>query len=105
MNRNTLIAITVITILLIIGLYLYSKNKEGEIKKCFTVPTSPDPQTFGPSYWKAFHSLASDIPCPNCRGFAEKFMIFFHDVVNKKLDKPLYDSENYQEIKNYIATQ
>lgn len=65
---------------------------------CYTLPKNVDPNVFGPYYWKAFHDVADKIPCDLCRPYAQKFMIFFHDVINKKLGKPLFNETNYNEV-------
>lgn len=59
------------------------------------LPTNSDPAVFGPKYWETFHKLADRIPCPSCRAKAVPFMSFFHDIVNLKTEKPLYDKENF----------
>lgn len=74
----------------------YIQNPKGEPEEvCFNLPRNSDPMVFGPKYWEAFHALSHRIPCGLCRGFAERFMVFFHDTVNLKLGKPLYDKENF----------
>lgn len=86
--------------------YFASKNSGGDIStttKCFTLPTTSDPTVFGPPTWKAFHSLAESIPCPHCRRYAEKFIIFFHDTVNLKTGKPLYDPSNFNKFTKLIS--
>jgi len=61
----------------------------------YELPTSMDTEVFGKYYWNALHDIAHEIPCSLCRVEAESFMEFFHDFVNFKLDKPLYDESNY----------
>ena len=97
-------------ILIIIGvilLLLFIDNNNKNARKtqtlAFTLPTSPDPTVFGPYYWNAYHTLAKNVPCPACRGFAEKFTVFFHDTVNMKLNKPLYDPQNFKYFTNLFA--
>lgn len=98
-TRNILIgAVAILVILLIIS---HNKNKE---KVCYDLTKNPDPAVFGPQYWAAFHNLASRVPCGTCRGFAEKFMVFFHDVVNRKINHPIFDQKNYDEMIVYLNT-
>lgn len=107
-----------ITIFLVIVLLVYYLNNEGYLsrgtkKVTYNLPVSKDPDTFGPYYWNVLHSTVADIPCGACRGEAVSFMKFFHDRVNLKLKKPLYDEENFRfwitklctEYKNYINAQ
>lgn len=63
----------------------------------FKLPSSHAPDKFGPSYWKARHKLAEMTPCPACREEAVSHEIFFHDWVNNKTDKKLFNKENYDE--------
>lgn len=99
-TKNILIG--VIVLLAAIILFSYMKNRD---KTCFLLPKNPDPTVFGPKYWEALHKMMGDIPCPICRGFAEKFMIFFHDTINKKLLKPVYNQANYSDMMAYLDTQ
>jgi hypothetical protein len=94
--KNILLLVAAVAIVVLI--YKYVNKKNEATGTCFDLPTSSDPAVFGPKYWEAFHSLAHQIPCQACRGFAEKFIIFFHDVVNKKLGRPVYDQANYNAI-------
>ena len=94
---NKYIVITVV--LLIVIFILYRKNRNNVT---YNLPDNKDPNVFGPYYWTALHDITNRIPCPLCKPFGQKFMIFFHDVVNKKLDKPLFDPENYNEMLNYL---
>lgn len=70
----------------------------------FNLPSDSDPNIFGKEFWSAFHKLAAEIPCESCRGEAEKFVIFWHDSVNLKLGKPLYDEKNFNEVFEKINT-
>lgn len=72
-------------------------------KICYDLPTSVDTEIFGPKYWEAFHDLAHRIPCTGCREEAESFVRFWHDSVNKKLGKPIFDKQNYQLWLNKIT--
>lgn len=84
--------------LILVALYLKSKQT------CYSLPTTKDPDKFGPSWWFAFHDLASKVPCPSCREEAVSFMSFFHDVINQKLKKPLYNKENFDMWVTKICT-
>lgn len=106
MNNTTkyiLIGAAVLLVAIIIFLNEKSK-KQKESLTCYDLPTSVDPRIFGPSYWKSLHDVVHKIPCGVCRTFSEKFMIYFHDVINKKLKKPVYDQKNYDEIKQYLQS-
>lgn len=98
-TKNILIG--VLGLLVILLAVSYFKNKD---KVCYVLPKTSDPKIFGPKYWAALHNITERIPCGSCRGFAEKFMVFFHDVVNAKLNRPLYDSSNYTEMMIYLNT-
>lgn len=103
-NNTTTILLIVAIILLIVLLYAQHKRARGATQHiCFELPTTADTTIFGPKYWAAFHTLAANIPCGGCRGFAEKFMIFFHDMVNQKLGKPLQDEANFKQFTHLIA--
>lgn len=103
-GKIVLIVLGVILALLGIN-YLINRNKQpqGTQDINFRLPTSVDPSVFGPEYWKAFHTLAEKVPCGLCRGFAEKFIVFFHDTVNLKLGKKLHDPENYDKFTQLIS--
>jgi len=104
MKQHLPLIIFVITLLIIsvILIKMYQKNKEFE-RLCFELPRTGDSSVFGPHYWAAFHKLAHNVPCSICRGFAEKFIVFFHDTVNKKLGKPIYDQENFSYFTRLFA--
>lgn len=95
MTRTQGILLAVGIAIIIAAYFIYQSWFKDDDEKCFHLPKSPDPDVFGSAYWRAFHKLAADIPCSHCRGFAEQFMSFFHDLVNTKLGKPLYDANNY----------
>lgn len=102
--KNLPIILLVIAIILLSALLYQQKRHESKTKTlCFDLPKTVDTTVFGPKYWSAFHTLAENIPCSGCRGFAEKFMVFFHDMVNKKLGKPLYDEKNFTFFTHLIA--
>lgn len=93
-------------ILIIFGLFviIYILSQRNKNKVCYELPVNKNPEIFGPYYWKALHNITDRIPCELCKPFAQKFMIFFHDVVNIKIGKPLFDPENYTEVLNEIST-
>lgn len=84
-----------ILILLIIALILVISYLNTTRVEVFALPRSSNPSVFGRHYWSAFHKLANDVPCAKCKGFAEKFMVFFHDTVNLKLGKPIFNQPNF----------
>lgn len=98
----------IIGLLVYAGIYAYLRNKKeaGEAspteRDCFSLPTTSNTEIFGPAYWKAFHQLAHQVPCSGCRDFAEKFMVFFHDMVNIKLSRPIYDQKNFDEMSELV---
>lgn len=71
------------------------KSKSDYNIVTFKLPKNPNPDVFGPSYWKALHTLVEMVPCPACRYKAVPFMKFFHDVVNLNTGKKLFDEKNY----------
>lgn len=93
-TRNILIGVVILAIVLF---FIY-RNKQNKDVVSYSLPRTPDPSVFGPKYWFALHDITGRIPCGYCRGFAEKFMVFMHDTVNKKLSKPLYDQENFNKF-------
>lgn len=105
-KNNIFIAVSIIVILGLL-FFAYKKSKgvpvESLERQCFDLPTSVDPTVFGPKYWEAFHKLAAEVPCGGCRGFAEKFMVYFHDLVNLKTDKPIFDKATYEYFNKSIA--
>lgn len=103
MKGNGLIILGAIVLIVIIIIAINHQRKKTTETLCFDLPASFDPSIFGSKYWNAFHSLASKIPCGMCRGFAEKFIVFFHDTVNMKLGKPLYDKENFDYFTSLFA--
>lgn len=63
----------------------------------YRLPKSKDTKVFGPEYWAAFHDLANRIPCDGCREDTNSFMVFWHDLVNIKTGKKVYDQKNFNE--------
>lgn len=76
-----------------------SKRKNYDIVT-LVLPNTVNPDIFGPKYWEAYHKLTNMIPCTGCRNQAVPFMNFFHDTVNVKTDKPIFDKDNFN---NHIA--
>lgn len=91
--------ITIIVLVVILAILIYRYHYSS----CFYLPDNSDPKVFGPSYWKALHSIVDRIPCPGCRSDAVPLMSFMHDIVNKKLDKPLWDEANFNTHVNQIC--
>lgn len=87
-------------------LYEPSETKVVHRKKndlvIFNLPRSTNPQVFGPKYWSAFHALAAMVPCPDCRQDAIPLEVFKHDIVNRKLGKPLFDPANWKKQVEFI---
>lgn len=89
------VVLIVVVVLGLLFLIVKSQEQKTTKKMVFVLPTTHYPPAFGPSYWNAIHSLVKEVPCPTCRDYAERFTVFFHDTVNYKLGKPLYDKENF----------
>lgn len=105
MNKNLALFLVVLAVLAIAGYFIYQNqqnNKKWE-RLCFNLPRTGDASVFGPYYWNALHTIAGKVPCSICRGYAEKFMVFFHDTVNSKLGKPLYDEANFKHFTQLFA--
>lgn len=68
-----------------------------------SLPNNPVPTVFGPKYWEAYHKLSERIPCPGCRSEAVPFISFFHDVVNQKKGKPIFNKENFNKHIDMIS--
>lgn len=82
--------------------WFYVPSKTVTVKKrgrfdilTFKLPNSHDPDVFGAPTWEARHFLAEWTPCPGCRSEAVSHEKFFHDYVNLKTEKKLYDKQNY----------
>jgi len=69
----------------------------------YDLPKSKDTKVFGPDFWAAFHDLAKRVPCDECRDKAESFMVFFHDMVNVRVGKPVYDEKNFKTWVTYVS--
>lgn len=110
MDKGYKITIGILVLIIIALIYIHFRDrsvKKEEVKGwetlSFKVPTTVDPTVFGKYYWNAFHTLADKIPCGGCRGFAEKFMIYFHDLVNVKVGHPIFDRPNYDYFNDSIC--
>lgn len=68
-----------------------------------TLPKDSNPAVFGPKYWQSFHRLSENIPCPSCQEKAVPFMKFFHDLVNFKTQKPIFDKDNFNKHIDIIS--
>jgi hypothetical protein len=113
--KNTWILIIAILVVAIIIIYYnnylepsvptISKRLNGDktLKSItYTLPTVVDPTQFGPYWWSALHDFVSEIPCVACREKAVSFQRYFHDLVNRRLEKPIFDKENFDYWTNYI---
>lgn len=67
----------------------------SKTKVCYELPNSKDTTVFGPAFWDAFDDLAGRVPCDGCREHAKEFVSFWHDLVNLRTGKPLYDKSNF----------
>lgn len=111
--------LSIVLIILIVAYLIYfvyqkkkSENKiiskrvssDGEWKTLtYRVPTSIDMDISGPYFWKILHNVVDEIPCGICRSDAVKRMVFFHDSVNAKLSKPLFDPKIFDEYSTKIC--
>lgn len=74
-----------------------------KIKLKYEIPNSKDGNDFGPATWNALHDIVDNIPCGGCREHGKKFMMFFHDMVNYNLGKPIHDKANFLYFINEIS--
>lgn len=117
MKRGLGWGIVALLIILIIIYYYSQKQKEVGAKRVskvisedgqdkiltYRLPTDMDTEVFGPHYWAALHNLVENIPCSICRNDAIGLMRGMHDVVNVKLDKPVYDKENFDKFLAHVC--
>ena len=115
MKKGLVWSIILLIIVIIIIVYYRNKNSNNnKISKSITndgtekiltyrLPTNVDPDVFGPSYWKAIHSFAKEIPCSACRNEWESMMIFSHDAINFRLKKPIFNEENFSKWLNKFS--
>jgi len=85
--KNILIIALVLVVLYFIW---YNSNRT-----CYYLPKDHNPEKFGKFYWFALHDIVNRIPCPGCRQEAVPMLSFMHDLVNFKIEKPLFDKENF----------
>ena len=118
MKKGWIWGIVALIIILIIIYYYNQKQKQSETSRMsktisadgqdkiltYRLPTDLDTDVFGPHYWGALHNLVENIPCSICRNDAIGLMRGMHDVVNVKLDKPVYDKENFDKFLAHICT-
>lgn len=76
-----------------------------EKRLVYDLPSEGSPDVWGKYYWDAFNDLAHNIPCGECAEETKTFLSFYHDYVNKKLEKPVFDEQNYNNWKNKINMQ
>lgn len=106
--------ILLVVIIIIIIYYYYNKNSDNLISKSFSkagqekvltyrLPTTVDPDKFGPSYWKAFENLAEEIPCGACREEWKSFTTFGHDIINVRKGKEIFNKDNFTDWVNRIC--
>lgn len=103
--KNPMLWTTIFLLVLLIFCYLNQQGYflKGEKIVSYKLPTSTSPDTFGPKYWGAIHNLVGNVPCPSCREKGKSLFIFAHDVVNHKLQKPIFDKENFTHWQEYIC--
>lgn len=94
--------IILLIVIIIIAYYLREKDSENNIisksisedgeEKILTyrVPTTMDSDYYSP-YWASLHNICEEIPCSICRNDAKERMIFFHDSINAKLKRPIFN--------------
>lgn len=99
--NNAIFFILIIAIILFVAYHFYFKQRY----KIYELPTTnSDPQFWGPKYWFALHDIVGRIPCPACHDKAVSFMSFFHDYINKSLEKKLYNEQNFNEWTTKICS-
>ena len=68
-----------------------------------------DKHNWGPKAWNALNEVCDAIPCPSCRKHCKDMIKFEHDLVNIKLEKPIYDEEHFDKylalIHDVVSTQ
>lgn len=90
-----LIAVLFLIIGIIISAWYIKSNNV-----CYDLPEHGSTSEWGPKYWAALSNIAHRVPCSLCRGEAEEMISFLHDRVNLKLDKKLYDEQNFDKWLN-----
>ena len=64
------------------------------------------PDVCGPVWWRVLHSVAEairDEGCSQCGAEAVDFVRFWHDLVNRKLGKPLHDRQNFLRTLEHVS--
>lgn len=100
MKTSQIIFIAVVFLMigiLISAFYIKSKNV------CYDLPNHGSTDQWGPLYWKSLHSTVERIPCSLCRGEAIEMISFIHDATNLKLEKKLYNEENFSKWLNKFS--
>lgn len=93
--KSTQGLIFIAVLFLVIGALLVLGFLKFSNRVCYQLPKNMDADVFGKFYWNALHDTVERIPCSICQTEAVSFMSFFHDVVNNKLGKKLYDENNF----------
>src|SRR5207245_9595086 len=70
-----------------------------DLDKYLTYPEG-NPTVWGPKGWDYFEDVANSIPCQDCRKDAQNFVTAFHDLVNIKTGKEVYNPSNLLRVKN-----
>lgn len=90
--------IVIIILALVVAYFIWYTST----RKCFDLPTTGTPARWGGKYWTALHEIGDRIPCQECREKGSSFLVFMHDIVNRKLSKPMKSPENFSWWVNYI---
>jgi hypothetical protein len=61
-----------------------------------------DKHNWGPKAWRALNEVCDAIPCPSCRKHCKDMIMFEHDLVNIKLEKPMYNEEHFDKYMQLI---
>lgn len=94
----------ILVVVIVIVLYKHGYLSEDETVISYRLPKTSSPPEFGPKYWAAIHDLVGRVPCPSCREKGKSLFIFAHDIVNHKLEKPIFDKENFDYWVEHIKT-
>lgn len=68
----------------------------------YSISDSENPKMFGPSVWGALEHVVENIKCESCRGGGEKFLTFWHDLVNIKKGSPVHNEANFKNVLSFI---
>lgn len=102
----------IILIIVLIVIYYFNQKQSAPSKRIsksisvdgedkiltYRLPTSMDTEVFGKHYWGALHNLVENIPCSICRNDAIDLMEGMHNLVNSKLEKPIYKPEKFEKF-------